>query len=842
MIFAQFLLRQWRQRPIRSLLSLLSVAIAVATVLGTALAQSSVRSGSKELTDDIQGVASLDIVSANGGRFQSSAIPNIDDLAGVRGSFPIANRAVAGRINGKQFRGLATGIPASPSVAWERLPIKEGRAILAANEAVMATEMATALGASVGDRMIVLTRRGTRSATLVGTIDNKHIRAFATGSLLLLPLETLQAWNGIDGQVDRMRVLLGEEIDHEVPRRAIAARLGDKFVAQNAAEQTALTDSILNSTELALKFAGALSLALAVFIVLNTLRMNFGERRRQLAVLRLIGATTPQMVWLHLLEGFCLGVAGTAVGIPLGIGMGSGLAGAMERLLNANIHAPELSATPIITAGLIGPVLATIAAILPAWLSRDVSPTEALGEQDIRLADRIPLLATIAAAALWLIAIALVVGVVREQLSPNYAIPAGLIMLVAFIALLPTILRPLLRMLTKTLGAIGIEVGLAAEQLRRKPTRSALTVGVFVVALSNGIGLGNAVINNVNDVRDWFRRALAAEYFLTDAASQATVDSDRSAVRDALAMRPEIAATTELRIFEARASAPASGDVSLPAMAVVRSFPPNQPLPWAVDERDETAIRTSLAKGLVVSSSVLANKLDVRVGDTLRVDVRGRFYELTIAAVVNDYMFGGMEVFLDQSAAAELFEIGAAEAYFIKLAEPAAEDPDRVPEWLQTIAKEHGLALESFAERRTKLDGIINGIVGALWALLCLTFLVGGFGVANTLAVSVLEQTREFGMLRTIGMTAGQTARLVCYEALVLAFAGSLIGGLAGATTAWVIHLCNEPLLGHSMPFHFQWQLVLLNIAAAFVISLLAAWLPARRAAKLDLPSALAYE
>jgi putative ABC transport system permease protein len=842
MIFVQLLLRQWRQRPGRNLLSLLSVAIAVAAVLGTALAQSSVRSGSQALTADFKARASVDVVSADAGRFAETMMPNVANVAGIHGMFPVVTRATSGRINGKQFRGLATGIPASPNVAWELLPITEGHAFSEPDEAVMSAETAKALEASIGDRIFVITRRGPKSAKLVGTVSSTALREFAPGTSLLVPLETLQGWSAIDGQVDRVRLLLDEGVDRDAMRKKIAGLLGDQLVAQSAAGQAELIDSILNSTELALKFAGALSLALAVFIVVNTLRMNFGERRRQLAALRLIGATPRQMIWLHLLEGICLGVAGTAVGIPLGIGMGHGLATAMQRLLNTGVPSPELSASAIVTAGLLGPLLATSAALLPAWLSQKVSPAEALGDQDIRTADHIPLAATISAMVLWIIAMALVIGVVREQLSPNYAIPAGLIMLVAFITLLPTILRPLLRLMTRLLGKLGIEASLAAEQLLRKPTRSGLTVGVFVVALSNGIGLGNAVINNVDDVRDWFRRALAADYFLSDPAAQDSADLDRSALREQLAERPEIATVTEMRFFPARASVAGSTDASLPATAVVRDFHPDQPLPWVIDERQEASVRKSLAAGQIAASSVLAKKLDVHVGDSVRVELRGRFYNLTIATIVNDYMFGGMEVFLDQAAAKNLFETGAATVYLLELADAARVQSDEAPAWLESLAHDQGLTVQSFAQRRQKLDGIINGIVGALWALLSLAFLVGGFGVANTLAVSVLEQTREFGVLRTMGMTAGQIAKLVVFESMLFAFAGALMGGLAGATTALVIHLCNEPLLGHSMPFHFQWQLVALNIVAAFIVALAAAWLPARRASRLDLPAALAYE
>ena len=121
-------------------------------------------------------------------------------------------------------------------------------------------------------------------------------------------------------------------------------------------------------------------------------------------------------------------------------------------------------------------------------------------------------------------------------------------------------------------------------------------------------------------------------------------------------------------------------------------------------------------------------------------------------------------------------------------------------------------------------------------------FVIGGVAVGNTLSMSVLEQTRELGLLRIIGMTRRQVRKLVLWESLLLGILGTLLGTLAGLTTAWIIHLCNEPLLGHALPFAFHGWLLAANAGACLVITILAAWLPGERAARLDLLAAIAYE
>jgi hypothetical protein len=182
--------------------------------------------------------------------------------------------------------------------------------------------------------------------------------------------------------------------DRDATKAAIAARLPPGFVVRPV-DQLELAGTILRSTELALQFAGALSMAMAGFIVLNTLRMNFGERRRDMAVLRVLGVTARQLVRLHLIEGFCLGLIGAVLGLPLGLALGRGLSAVMQRLGGSPGDTADIPYGTMITALVVGPLVACAAALVPAMQSRSVSAAEALGNTELRSADRFPLWATL---------------------------------------------------------------------------------------------------------------------------------------------------------------------------------------------------------------------------------------------------------------------------------------------------------------------------------------------------------------------------------------------------------------------------------------------------------------
>ena len=145
---------------------------------------------------------------------------------------------------------------------------------------------------------------------------------------------------------------------------AIAQRLPEGLVVQSSGRRLELAEFVLRPIELALRFAGALSMLMAAFIILNTVRMNFGERRRDMGVVRMLGATSRQMAGLQLLEGVCLGLGGSLLGIPLGIWLGQGLGQLMGLVLDTGIVRPQIDPSAIAVALVLGPLVACIAALV----------------------------------------------------------------------------------------------------------------------------------------------------------------------------------------------------------------------------------------------------------------------------------------------------------------------------------------------------------------------------------------------------------------------------------------------------------------------------------------------
>ena len=244
--------RQWRQRPARTVLSVLSVAIAVAAVFGVALAQSSVRLGYRKLIQAVEGSPALEILSASGGRIAIDEGPNFSDIPGVRAAAPIVTRGTLARVNGKRFRAVLAGLPTDDERIWQSLQIEEGRKCQASGEAMIAKEVADGLGAKLDDRLIILTRRGPRSARVVGIVSAASLRELDPAATLVFPLSAVQEYFELEGRADRIRLLVESSGERETIKSAVAERLPAGWTVQAPVDQMELADSILRSTELGL--------------------------------------------------------------------------------------------------------------------------------------------------------------------------------------------------------------------------------------------------------------------------------------------------------------------------------------------------------------------------------------------------------------------------------------------------------------------------------------------------------------------------------------------------------------------------------------------------------------
>jgi putative ABC transport system permease protein len=273
------------------------------------------------------------------------------------------------------------------------------------------------------------------------------------------------------------------------------------------------------------------------------------------------------------------------------------------------------------------------------------------------------------------------------------------------------------------------------------------------------------------------------------------------------------------------------------AVVLAKSF--RWPLALEVVDGDPRAAFDGLVRGEVVLATALAARLGRGPGDTVSVDTVSGPRTLRVAATATEFTVGGMAAYMHYDAAKALLGFQGVDAFPVTAAE--AETP-RVGEGLRAIGAERGLLVQSRAELWQAVDGMVDGVVDLLWMLLVLVFVVASLGVVNTLAMSVVEQTREIGLLRAVGTTRGQVAKVVLSQAAIVAVLSLVPGAAGGLALAWLQNRATYPLLGHHVAFHPEAALVFGCLGLALATAAVSAVLPARRAARLRVVKALQYE
>ncbi len=817
-----------RRRPGRSLLTLLSVVIAVAAIVAVTSATATTRRAYRQVFEALAGRADLQVVARGGGRFQQQVAETIRSLPDVRAVVPVFHRATIIYAHGKKAKVLAVGIVRDEPESLAGYKVVKGHLPEAADEIALEIELATALKIDAGDDVRLLTSRGLRGHKIAGLVALENAVRLQQGGMVLAPVDRLQRMFNSPGEVDALHVYLTK------PERAaevIAAGTGllpAELRLAVPSSRSGLAEETLLLTEVSLDTASALSFTTAVFIALSVFLMNVGERRQQLAILRAVGATRRQIVGMVCREALLMGIIGTLVGIPLGVYGGYFLMHSMAAILQTNLpETPNLS-WALAVGAVFGPLTCLVAAWYPARKASLVSPLEGMRPVVTMQPNRGHRATTIAGLAGVLVTIGLTVGSIRGEIPIWMAVVGQVLALVSIVLLLPIVLAPAIKLLAWPIRRlITVEGEMSQRLVLRHAGRSSLTIGVLFIAVATGVGTGNSVFSVTDDIRSWYERTITADFLLRatmpDMSGQDATSISES-LRDQLAVLDGVERIDAVRMLRVEAR-------GIDAILVARDFHLYDRAPLDLIGGDSVAILKNLNQAEVVVGSVLAERLGVRAGDTLSVIFGEKSHAFRVAGVATEYTFGGSVINIDRGVATRIFNIEGVDSFLIKCR------PDKIallePK-LRSLSEENGLLLQSFGELLRLIDSMVAGVTGGLWVLLTLGLLVGALGVVNTLTMNVLEQTRELGMLRAIGMRRGQIVKTVLGQAACIGLVGILGGGIAGTVLARMINICLGSMFGHYVAFALRPLFVGPLLAAGLAVVMLSAFVPARRAANLN--------
>ncbi|MEU4655957.1 FtsX-like permease family protein [Streptomyces sp. NPDC023723] len=827
------------RRPGRFAATGLSLLIAAFVVFGAVMAQQIITATVVEKFRGTPEAVSLVVTPGDGG-------PDIDE-AGLREirETPGVTEAV-GRIDGgSPLDGSAVerylALSADPGTgALAEVRLLEGTYPAGPDRLAVNTEAARAYGLTPGSPLTLLQPTadgdGTRRVTVEvsGIVrstatDDAEPTGYAPGPQLGALLDA-SGYSRVDLRTGRGQTAEPAELAElaELIRQAVPGarvRSGDEVRDQEASEAVAEAKDVLQLVTVFL----AVAVGAAVLVATSTFRIVFARRVRQLALLRAIGATPRRLAAALVAEGAVVGLLAGATGVPAAWGCGRlvpPVAGWFGHDLSAPAQLPPAPA--LLTVAGTG-LLAVLAVLAPSLTASRVSPLEALrgsasGEGAASGLGR-TLLGLVCAAVAALLAWQQYGGLPQpgETEYDRFAalavvVLSGGLAFLALIALGPRLVRPVLSAVAVPLRRTGAAGRLAVAGVGGAPGRAA-SVSV-VVAL--GVCLVGSTLTCLASLNAYERYRQAVESPADFRLYGRDTDAlDRTLAAD-LAARPELADVTAFRTAEVVTAARTATVTDLD-LAAVRS---------GVGLTARTGSLDHLGPGQVVVDADHADRLGVRAGDRVTLAFRGRPVRLTVAATLPGAGPYGGNFFVP---AAELTRMGAAAAPTAITAN-AAQDGARgriraqraLTETLTGPVRGAGRVIAEDTAAAAGASDDLRTTATAVIMVLGLTVLVAVAGVATTASLTVVERTREFGLLRALGLSGAAVHRMVTVECALYGVLGGVLGLALGLPYSWLVVRIAQT----SAPFTVPAGELTALLTALVLITAAAGTVPALRAAR----------
>ncbi len=707
----------------------------------------------------------------------------------------------------------------------------------AVGEALLDTDTAERLGYAIGDTVTVVDVAGDRHRyVLVGLIDYGLSRQYSGQSVVGLTASAITSVTGV-GVFDELVVHARDGVGTTELVAAVAAAVGDGrrvVTAQQRADE--LTEDVAGWTEafrVLLLLFGAVSLVVAAFVIYNTFAVLSALRVRQTALLRCVGATRRQLFGATLLEACVIGLVGGVVGVLLGVGVAHGLVALLNAALDLGIpgRSAVLGPAPVVVGTVLGVVVTVVSAFVPAVRATRTSPLAVLRDQSTGVTGRRRLVARLAVAGL---AAALGIGVTiagyrdaDPQTGAVLVVLGGTVVFLGLLIASPAFVGPL----TTVVGAVparllGAPARLATANARRNPGRTAVTTGALMI----GVGLMSAFTVAMSSISVTASRQLAEQYPVDFVVTGVRYGSDETSLppgyAPAVRARPEFAAVAQVRVVTATVG---GADVRIGAVDPAG-------LGTLVTPPLTEGSLANLRPGTALASRDLA---EVSVGTTLTVSGEQSSASVRIVGSASSLApeIGFLDLLVTWSDLAAL--AGDVDDVAVLAVAAPGVSPTMARAALDALTDEYPLvSVGSVAELNSETESLVDGLLALVAGLLVITVLISLFGVANTLALSVVERTRESAIVRALGLTRGQLRSTLLVEALLLALVGTLVGlgfGLAyGTVLTRTVLATLDPVV--VLPWTWFVGITLLTTVTALV----AAVLPARAATRASIVAAMA--
>lgn len=843
----------WRElvrHPLRSALTAGGVACGVALVVAIQAINATTLAAFTDAIDDLAGTAALQVRGR--GPFDETLADTIRALPGVDHAVPIVTDtffAVDPPAAGEALAVYAADVSDGHAVKTLHL-VRSGDAVvddplsfLVDPASIIVTDVfAERAGLKVGSTLRLRTTTGIRPFTVRGILPPGGVGRAYGGNLILMDVIGAQHLLERGRRIDQVDVTLdpGVSADDAMPR--VAAVLPDGLEVLPPARRGEQIERYLRSYRTLLSGISALALLAATFVVGCTIATAIAARRREVGLVRCVGARRADVQAMFLGEALLAGLVGTAAGIPAGVLLARLLLDtateSTELVFNLKTFRAglDVGASTLVLGAVAGLVGAALASIAPARGAASIPPVVAVREPAAARTRPWPPWWLVVVAAL-VTAAALAIELAWDSAwSGNVAALAVDVVLIAlFMRGAGRIARAIATPLRDRLGFAG---RLAADRLRDLPNPLALAAAVLALGLGLMIMAGTLARSFEESVLDFIRHQVRADLVVASTASTGWIESPlEGALADELAALPGIARVERLRLAEHRFRGERISVDSMESSAFER------PDDFVFSAGDPAAALAAVrdGRGVLVSRN-FARQFRAGVGETLDVETPHGVLRAPVVGVVVDYVSPRGSIVMARPTYVRWWDDRTANRFHVWLA-PGATATDVRARVAAGPGVTHGLKVLTQRELYAYHQDAVRRAFRFTHALEVLPLLVAGLGLAEALLAVSLDRRRELALLRASGATRRQVAGAVVAEAAGVGILGWIGGVAMGAVLSLLWVRVNFAVqLGWDLDFHFATGSLPIAAVAALLVSVPAGLVPARRVARLPILEALRSE
>jgi putative ABC transport system permease protein len=838
-----------RANKVRFLLTGLAVLLGVAFMAGTFVLTDTIRSSYDRISANVYRstdavVRSAQVTNATNkggvrtrGTISASTLAAVRAVKGVKAAEPqqLGIAVVVGHdgklLDANRNRSAPLALGWQDTLALNPMELVSGHAPRAPNEIVIDRASARKGHFALGETVHVVSPIGSHEYRVTGIAIYGGADSAAGAQVVAFTPETASQVMGTPGRYSAIQVVAApgySQAQVASNLRAAVHEPGTEVItgAQAADEARRDTGTSLKFVNMFLMTFAIVALVVGSFVIYNTFTITVAQRTKETALLRAIGARRRQVMRSIRLEALLTGAFASSAGIVLGIGLAQGL----RSVLSA--FGMELPSGPavvrprtIVVSILAGIVVTVVAAWVPARRAAKVAPIEALRDSALDAS----------AQSKRRVAVGLLTGIaggvlIGQGLSGAGVKAVGLGALGVFlgVAMLgPAIARRFSRIVGWPLPRVrGVAGTLARENGMRNPRRTSATSSALMIGIALVAFITVFAASAKSSVATSVDRAMKTDWIVT---TQLGMGGLSPSVAQRIAALPETIGVTTLRYFDAKVGATTTSASAIDPARVERSV--------RLDVRSGSI--TGLGADGVAVQAEVAKKKGRHLGDTVTM-----FFPETgnqrfrVVAV-----YGTKEPIGDYAISLQAFDANMATHVDNDVVVSAAPgvSKQRARQAIEHVLKDYPTAqLMTRSEFKGSMANQIDKILNLVYVLLVMALVIAFFGIANTLALSVFERTREIGLLRAVGMSRAQVRSTVRWESVLIALLGTVLGTTIGLSFAWtLVHAMKSKGLN---TFAVPMQQLGLIVLIAAVAAIVAATIPARRAARLDVLEAISNE